>query len=48
MSKPTTYTSVAASLISKLRKRPFAKNETDIGIDGEWVEQIDENKLTGL
>ncbi|CAM0137320.1 unnamed protein product [Umbelopsis sp. WA50703] len=32
------YKQIAAGVLGRLKKRPPAKNDSDIGIDGEWVD----------
>lgn len=32
------YLSYAVSTLKSLRKRPLAKDTTDVGIDGEWID----------
>ncbi|KAI8596195.1 hypothetical protein EDD21DRAFT_388996, partial [Dissophora ornata] len=31
------YRSLASSVLQRLKKRPFAISEEDVGIDGEWL-----------
>ncbi|KAJ3285340.1 RNA exonuclease 3, partial [Blyttiomyces sp. JEL0837] len=39
------YSPLAMPILQRLKKRPVAKSESDVGIDGEWNEKVVEQKI---
>ncbi|KAJ3257413.1 RNA exonuclease 3 [Chytriomyces hyalinus] len=40
-SKPEMYTTLAMPVLNRLKKRPVATSDSDVGIDGEWIAPTD-------